>query len=60
MYHSTVPTYQTKYNKMRCMLKIYAKKDVMNSSKTSKNSRIGIAKSSFLHGLYLQNTKWGC
>lgn len=45
---------------MRCMLKIYAKKDVMNSSKTSKNSRIGIAKSSFLHGLYLQNTKWGC
>lgn len=36
---------------MRCMLKLYAKKDVMNSSKTSKNSKIGIAKSGFLHGL---------
>lgn len=45
---------------MRCMLKLYAKKDVMNSSKTSKNSKIGIAKSRFLRGLYLQNSKWGC
>ena len=33
---------------MRCMLKLYAKKDVM---KSSKNSKIGIAKSGFLHGL---------
>ena len=30
------------------MLKLYAKKDVM---KSSKNSKIGIVKSGFLHGL---------
>ena len=41
------------------MLKIYAKKDVMNSLKTSKNSKIGIAKSRFLHMVFIYKIRNG-